>query len=106
MKKYLLGTIAIVLAISFVTLSAFSESRKKVSYEPTVRYFQSGTWSSSDELLSDAEVSSGCPFGNASECASFYDINHLNLTSNPITVKTDPMTGQPYQPDEILKYDQ
>jgi len=106
MKKYLLGTIAIVLAISFVTLSAFSESRKKVTYEPTVRFFQSGTWSSSDELLSDAEVSSGCPFGNASECASFYDINHLNLTSNPITVKTDPMTGQHYQADEVLRYDQ
>jgi hypothetical protein len=106
MKKYLLGTIAIVLAISFVTLSAFSESRKKVTYEPTVRFFQSGTWSSSDETLTDAEVSSGCPNGTAAECARFYDINHLNLTTNPITVKTDPMTGQPYQPDEILKYDQ
>jgi hypothetical protein len=106
MKKYLLGIVAIVMAISFVTLSAFSENRKSTKLEPTVRFFQSGVWSTSNESLSTAEVSSGCPDGTGQECARFYDINHLNLTTSPITVKTNPVTMQPYDPDLILDYEQ
>jgi hypothetical protein len=105
MKKYVLGIVAILLAVSFTTLSAFSESRKREKAEQTVRFFKDGAWSTVNETLTDAVQTSNCPDEGGIECARFYDINHLNLTSNPITVKTNPATMQPYDPDLILRYD-
>ena len=112
MKKYLLGICAIALAIAFSNFTVYTNNSKiKAKYEnysPTVRFFDavSSTWSSTDEDILDAITSSGCPDGTAAVCATFYDINHLNFDqSGAVTsIKTDPLTGQPYLPDVTRKY--
>jgi hypothetical protein len=105
MKKYFMGMGAIAFAIAFITLSSFRENPGKSNSEITVRFVQNASWSTSDELLSDAELSSGCPEGVEEICAEFYDINHLNFSgSNVSGIKNMPGTTDPYPPDAVLRY--
>ena len=105
MKKYLLGICAVVLAIAFTAFSSFKENTKKSNYDITVRYLQGSSWSSTNELLPDAQTSSGCPEGAAAICAEFYDINHLNFSGSTVTgIKNMPGSSDPYPPDAVLRY--